>query len=124
VKNTLLILLWLFASGTANAQTTFSDLTDVIKFMENKTYYNSEMDLELEFGYISIYNTYGIMLKSNKSGNTLYFINCDIKAYGSFADVSGMSPFDGSNFKFRLYKTRVVVGVGEQKQVSFYLKEA
>lgn len=98
-------------------------MTDVIRFMENKTYYNSETDVELDFGYISSYNTYGIKLKSNKSGRTMYFINCDIEAYGSFADVSGTSTSDDSNFKFRLYKNRVVIGIGEQRQTTFYLKE-
>lgn len=123
MKKLLLIATILLTFSGAQAQSTFSDMTDVIKFMENKTYYNSDMDTELEFGYISSYNTYGIKLKSNKSGRTMYFINCDIEAYGSFADVSGTSTSDGSNFKFRLYKTKIVVGVGEQRQAIFYLKE-
>jgi hypothetical protein len=123
MKKLILIATILLTFGGAQAQSTFSDMTDVIKFMENKTYYNSDMDTELEFGYISSYNTYGIKLKSNKSRRTMYFINCDIEAYGSFADVSGTITSDGSNFKFRLYKTKIVVGVGEQRQATFYLKE-
>jgi hypothetical protein len=124
MKKLILLSTVLLSFCFAKAQSTFSDMTDVIKFMENKTYYNSEMETELEFGYISSYNTYGINLKSHKSGRTMYFINCDIKAYGSFADVSGTSTSDGSNFKFRLYKTMIVVGVGEQRQATFYLKES
>lgn len=123
MKKLLLIATILLTFAGAQAQSTFSDMTDVIKFMENKTYYNSDMNTELEFGYISSYNTYGIKLKSNKSGRTMYFTNCDIEVYGSFADVSGTSTSDGSNFKFRLYKTKIVVGVGEQRQATFYLKE-
>jgi len=123
MKKALLIAAIILAGGIASAQTPFPDMAAVIKFMEDKTYYNADMDIELEFGMISSYNTYGITLKSKKSGNTMYFINCDIKTYGSFADISGMSPTDGSNFKFRLYKTKIVVGAGEQKQSSFYLKE-
>lgn len=123
MKRIFLIATMLLTLVIVNAQSTFTEMTDVIKFMENKTFYNSEMNTELEFGYLSSYNTYGIKLKSNKSGRTMYFINCDIEAYGSFADVAGMSPSDGSNFKFRLYKTKIIVGVGEQKQATFYLKE-
>lgn len=123
MKRTILIATMLLTFGIVNAQSTFSDMTDVIKFMENKTFYNSDMNTELEFGYISSYNTYGIKLKSNKSGRTMYFINCEIEAYGSYADVSGMSPNDGSNFKFRLYTNRIIVGIGEQRQTTFYLKE-
>jgi hypothetical protein len=122
MKRILLIATMLLAFGVVNAQSSFSDMTDVIKFMENKTYYNSETDVELEYGYISSYNTYGIKLKSNKSGRTMYFINCDIETYGSFADVSGTSTSDGSNFKFRLYKNRIIIGIGEQRQTTFYLK--
>ncbi len=123
MKKLILLATVLLSFGAANAQSTFSDMTDVIKFMENKTYYNSDMETELEFGYISSYNTYGIKLKSNRSGRSMYFINCDINAYGSFADVSGTSSSDGSNFKFRLYKDRIVIGVGEERQATFYLKE-
>lgn len=123
MKQIFLIVVILSVFGVAKAQSTFSDMADVITFMENKTYYNSETDVELEFGYISSYNTYGIKLKSNKSERTMYFINCDITAYGSFADVSGTSTSDGSNFKFRLCKTKIIVGVGEQRQATFYPKE-
>ncbi len=123
MKKALLIIAIMSAGIVAAAQSPFPDMAAVIKFMEDKTFYNADMDIELEFGLISSYNTYGIKLKSKKSGNTMYFINCDIKTYGSFADISGMSPTDGSNFKFRLYKTMIVVGVGEQKQSTFYLKK-
>lgn len=122
MKHILLLVTILLTFGAAKAQSTFSDMTDVIKFMENKTYYNSEMGIELELGYISSYNTYGIKLKSNKSGNTMYFINCDIESHGSYANVSGTSSTDGSNFNFRLYKTKIIVGVGEQRQAILYPK--
>jgi hypothetical protein len=114
----------LILSGVVRAQSTFSDITDVIKFMENKTYNNSDSGVDLEYGYISSFNTYGIKLTNSQTGNTLYFINCDVKTYGSYADISGMNPTDGSNFKFRLYKTRIVVGIGESKQAIFYVKDS
>ena len=120
MKKIILLSIVLLSFGFVKAQTRFSDMSDVIKFMDNKTYYNSETETELGFGYISSYNTYGIELKSNKSGRTMYFINCDINGYGSFADVSGTSTSDGSYFKFRLYNTKIVVGVGEQRQTTFY----
>jgi hypothetical protein len=109
--------------GITNAQTTFSEDTDVIAFMKDKTFVNYDLGIELEYGYISQFNTYGITLKNTKNGNKQYYFNCDIKAYGSFADISGMSVTDNSNFRFRLYKNRIIVGVGEEKQVIFYRKQ-
>jgi hypothetical protein len=120
----ILIATLLITCVIANAQSTFSNMPDVIKFMENKTFYNSDLDIELEFGYISAYNTYGIKLKSNNNGNTSYFINCDVKAYTKYADISGLNPNSGENFKFRLYDTKVIVGVGEQRQYIFYTKNS
>lgn len=123
MKRFLLIATILLTFGAAKGQTTFSDMTDVITFMKDKTYYNSDLDIEIEFGFISSYNTYGIKLKSNKNGNVLYYINCDIEANGSYADISGISSTDGGNFRFRLYKTKLIVGIGEEKQATFYPKE-
>lgn len=124
MKKLILLSTVLLSFGFVKAQSSFSDMADVLTFMENKTYYNSEMETELKFGYISSFNTYGIELKSNKSGRTMYFINCDINGYGSFADISGTSTNDGSNFKFRLYNTKIVIGVGEQRQATFYPNES
>jgi hypothetical protein len=123
MKKSILLAALSLSFCFSKAQSTFSDMTDVITFMENRTYYNSETDIELEFGYISSYNTYGIKLKSIKNSRTIYFINCDVNCFGAFADISGTNESDGSNFKFRLYKNKIVVGIGEQRQTTFYLKE-
>jgi len=123
MKQIFLITALLFSIGLANAQTTFSNETDVITFMKDKTFINSELGVELQYGYISEYNTYGITLKGIKSGSKLYYFNCDIKAYGSFANISGISVTDGSIFRFRLYKNKIIVGIGEEKQATFYLKQ-
>jgi hypothetical protein len=77
----------------------------------------------LQYGYTSENNAYGITLKGIKSGNKLFYFNCTIKAYGSFADISGINVTDGSIFQFRLYKNKIIVGIGEEKQAIFYLKQ-
>ena len=123
MKQVFFITAIFLSIGIANAQSTFSEETDVISYMKDKTFVNYDMGIELEYGYISQYNTYGITLKNIKSGNKLYYFNCDIKAYGSFADISGMSVTDNSNFRFRLYKNRIIVGTREEKQAIFYLKQ-
>ncbi len=123
MKQIFFIAAIFFSIGIANAQTNFSEETDVIEFMKDKTFVNYDMGIELEYGYISQYNTYGITLKAIKTGNKLYYFNCDIKIYGSFADISGMSVTDNSNSRFRLYKNRIIVGIGEEKQEIFYLKQ-
>jgi hypothetical protein len=122
MKKILFITVILLSVRMANGQTTFSNETDVITFMKDKTYINSDMGIELQYGYISEYNTYGITLKGIKSGSKIYYFNCTVKVYGSFADISGISVTDGSNFRIRLYRNRIVVGAGEEQQAIFYLK--
>ncbi len=112
----------LLSTGMANAQPAFLHETDVIAFMKDKTFINPDLGIELQYGYISEYNTYGITLKGIKSGSKLYYFNCNLKVHGTFADISGISITDGSNFRFRLYKNKIIVGIGEEKQETFYPK--
>jgi hypothetical protein len=119
--NQLFLLMFAFFSINAKAQTNlFTDESKVITYMDGKTFYNSENGLEIEYGYISSYNTYGIKVK-NKNGNKFYFINVGITTYGSFADLEGMSSEDGNNFGFRLYKGKLIVGKGQSGEQTFYL---
>ncbi len=111
----------LLVFNASKAQISFNDRSDVTGYMDGKSFYNADIGLSVEYGYISIYNTYGIKV-SNKNGATFYFINVDITAYGSFADLYGMSPEDGKNFGFRLYRNKLVVGRGEPGEQTFYLK--
>jgi hypothetical protein len=109
-------------SGYGMSQATlFSEESDVITYMDGKTFYNSGNGLEIQFGYISIYNTYGIKVV-NKNDAKNYFINCSIDTYGSYADIFGMNAEDGQNFGFRLFKTKLIVGRGEPDEVTFYLQ--
>jgi hypothetical protein len=107
--------------GIASAQSTFNDDSDVMAYMDGKSFHNSENGLTIEYGYISVYNTFGIKVK-NKNGAKFYFINVEISTYGPYADLHGMSIDTGSNFGFRLYKGRLVVGRGEANEQVFYLK--
>ncbi len=120
--NQLFLFLAVIFSLSAKSQTNlFTDESRVITYMDGKTFYNSENGLEVEYGYISSYNTYGIKVK-NKNGNKFYFINVAITTYGSFADLEGMSSEDGNNFGFRLYKGKLIVGKGQSGEQTFYLK--
>ena len=120
-KYTLLLLFFITIVIKISAQNfSVNSISDAISFMKGKTFYNNIQDAELEFKYISELNTYGIVLKSNKSGRQINFINCDVNGYGLYADISGISPNDGSTFKFRLYESKIIVGVGEQGMATFY----
>jgi hypothetical protein len=77
--------------------------------------------LEIEYGYISSYDTYGIKIKK-KHEKRFYFINIEITVYGGYADIYGMSPETGSNFGFRLFNGKLVVGYGESAAQTFYEK--
>jgi hypothetical protein len=120
---TLLFIVAAFTSTTRiSAQSgLFRDESAVTAYMEGKRFYNSTNGLEIEYGYISSYNTYGIIIK-NSAGSKFYYINVTISAYGSFADLYGMNVDDGGNFGFRLYQGKLVVGRGEPGEQTFYLR--
>jgi hypothetical protein len=122
MKYGLFFLVMLFTLSAAQAQSSlFDDESNVITYMDGKTFNNSDNGLDIEYGYISVYNTYGIIV-TNKNGGVFYFINVEITTYGSYADLYGMSAEDGSNFGFRLYKGKLIVGSGESGEQTFYLK--
>ena len=117
---TLTIFFFLSVLSFSYAQT-FEDEISVITYLEGKTFYNSENGLQIEYGYISAFNTYGIKVL-NKNGATFHFINVEITPYGSFADLYGMSLDDGQSFGFRAYPKKLIVGRGEAGEQTFYLK--
>lgn len=99
----------------------FESESDVISYMFGKVFYNSSNGLDIKYGYISEYNTYGIIV-NNKNGIQFNYINVEITPYGESADLYGMSSETGSNFGFRLYNGKLIVGKGESEEVVFYLK--
>ncbi|MFM7078997.1 MAG: hypothetical protein ACKOYC_04300 [Bacteroidota bacterium] len=118
----LFTLSFLFFHAPSKSQSvSFGDQSDVMVYMDGKSFFNSENGLTIEYGNIYRYNTYGIKI-TNKYGNVFYYINVNIDTYGSFADLYGMSPDDGTNFGFRLYRGKLVVGRGEPGEQTFYLK--
>lgn len=122
MKKLLLLTLLLLTISKINAQNTlFKEESNVVTFMDGKTYFNPSNGLVIEYGYISQYNTYGIKVK-NKNGLNFYFINVNISPSGSFADLNGISPENGANFGFRLYRTKLIVGFGNENAVTFYLR--
>lgn len=122
MKEIILMALMVLLFNSVNAQSSsFNEEGQVISYMDGKTFYNSENGLEIEYGYISSYNTYGIKVK-NKNGAKFYFINVNIDTYGSYADLYGMSAENGSNFGFRLFRSKLVVGYGEENESTYYLK--
>lgn len=120
LSTTLLLAIAIFA-GKVQAQVSFNEDMDVLQYMEGKTFYNAELGMEIEYGVLPSFNTVGITV-TNKNGAVFYFINVDIKAYDAFADLRGMSPHDGTNFGFRLYKGKLIVGSGEPGEQTFYLR--
>jgi hypothetical protein len=120
---TLLFFVAVFTgNNTISAQSgLFRDESSVTSYLEGKQFYNTANGLEVEYGYISMYTTYGIIVK-NASGEKFYFINVTISAYGSFADLYGINVDDGGNFGFRLYQGKLVVGRGEPGEQTFFLR--
>ena len=78
MKNIIFISLFIATIHQLKSQTiSFNEDSDVITFMDGKTFFNSDNGLEIEYGYISSYNTYGIKVL-NKNGARFYFINVNI----------------------------------------------
>jgi hypothetical protein len=121
MKNLLILATVLLTFGSAKAQSLFNEESNVVLYMDGKSFYNSDNGLTIEYGYISSYNTYGIKV-TNNDGDKFYFINVKITTYGTFADLYGMSADTGSNFGFRLYKGKLIVGRGESGEQTFYLQ--
>ena len=124
MKSLFFFFALLISANYLQAQSSgFESDSDVISYMDGKSFYNSESGLTIEYGYISSYNTYGIKV-SNKYGERFYFINVEITiSYdGRYADMYGMSAESGSNFGFRLFKGKLVVGYGESGAQTFYQK--
>lgn len=123
MRTVLFVIGLLFFTNGINAQTVyFESDVDVINYMDGKVFYDSNSGLNVEYGYISAYNTYGIKV-TNKNDAIFYFINVGIDTYGSSADLFGMSPTTGDNFGFRLFRGKLVVGYDEPEEATFYLKE-
>jgi hypothetical protein len=123
MRTVLFVIGVLFFTNSINAQTVyFESDVDVITYMDGKVFYDSNSGLNVEYGYISSYNTYGIKV-TNKNDAVFYFINVGIDTYGSSADLFGMSPTTGDNFGFRLFRGKLIVGYDEPEEATFYLKE-
>ncbi len=122
MKKSCKILLFIILIITTNNifSQSFNEDSDVINYMEGKTFYNSDFEVSIEYGYFSIHNTYCIKVTS-KFGVEVYVINVSITNYGSFADLYGMT-LEGGNFGFRLYRGKLIVGRGDPEEQTYYLK--
>ena len=101
------------------AQSPYNSDTEVIKYLDGKTFADGS-GMTISYGYISSINTYGITI-TNKQGNKFIYFNCDIKPRGRYCDIYGISTTNGENFGFRAFKDRLVVGYGEAQSRTFYL---
>ena len=123
IMKLVILTLFLLANSLFYAQSVnFESDVDVIAYMENKVFRDSEGGLDVEYRYISDYNTYGIKVTNNNNA-VFYFVNVSIDTYGSSADLYGISPTTGDNFGFRLFKGKLIIGFGEDEQINFYLVE-
>lgn len=116
-----LLILGFTSFGLKSQSVYFHSESDVISYLEGRTFFNLEKGLEIQYKYLSSYGTYGIQIK-NKYGDTFNYINVNIDVYGRSADLFGMNPNDGGSFGFRLYDGELIVGKGEPGEVTFYLK--
>ena len=119
MKLTLLLTLFIILSISTYAQSPYTSDTEVIKYLDGKTFADNT-GMKISYGYISSINTIGITI-TNKQGNKFIYFNCDIKPRGAYCDIKGMSPTNGENFGFRVFKDRLVVGYGQEQSSVFYL---
>ena len=99
----------------------FESESDVISYMAGKVFYDNGSGMNIKYGYISSYGTYGIKI-TNKNNAEYYFINVNINAYGNSADLEGISPTSGDSYSFRLFSGYLIVGYGESQTRTYHLK--
>lgn len=68
-----LLICWFCFAQIGSAQTNFESESDVLAFLEGKTFYSTDQTVKVKIGYSSTLNTYGIIL----NGSTTHF-NLDI----------------------------------------------
>lgn len=120
MKKVLFIFSFLFIFGsTFSQQRAFPTDDDARVYLQDRWFSNSSMGLRITFGYISVYNTFGLIVK-NKNDAEFFYINVKFDSYGNYATVSGMSPEDGRDFGFNLYKGKLIVGEGQDGEAVFY----
>jgi len=99
----------------------FETESDVIEYMDGKTFINEEMGLRIEYGYYM--GTLAIKVK-NRNGYTNRAINVKIQPFGRAADLYGILLDGGQQFGFRVYNDdKLVVGRGLPGEVTFILEE-
>ena len=104
--------LLLTTSGFLSAQVNTTDKRMVLNYLEQSKFETNIQGAIVYFtyGYISAYNTYGLIV-GNNSGNKNYFINATVKTGYSYATVSGMN-LEGSDFKVEVYSNGSVTAGG------------
>jgi len=104
--------LLLTTSNFLSAQVNITDEREVLNYLEQ---YKFETNVQgsvvyVTYGYISAYNTYGLIV-GNNSGNKNYFINATVKRGYSYSTVSGMN-LEGSDFTVEVYSSGSVTAGG------------
>jgi hypothetical protein len=64
-----LLICWFCFAQIGSAQTNFESESDVLAFLEGKTFYSTDQTVKVKIGYSSTLNTYGIIL----NGSTTHF---------------------------------------------------
>ena len=94
--------------------------TAIESFVEGRKYKNEDTGLQIQYGYISPYNTYGITF-TNSYYNKFYFINCtkDVSSdQQSMILTSCFNPNDGSGVgTVYVYPRRIVVQASDGRLV-------
>jgi uncharacterized protein YigE (DUF2233 family) len=108
------------------AQDIFKSKESVLEYSEGK-YYRYE-DIIFSFGKIEKYNTVGITVRKLGDGvNTIdsynHFIECEIFPKSEYADISGEGMEMKGKFGFRMFRDKIIIGIGEVGEITALLYE-
>ena len=104
--------LLLTTSSFLSAQVNTTNEREVLNYLDQNKF-ETNIDgsvVYVTYGYISAYNTYGLIV-GNNSGNKNYFINATVKIGYSYATVSGMN-MEGQDFTVEVYSSGSVTAGG------------
>ena len=63
----LLFICFLTVFSRGNAQTRFESETDVLTYLEGKTFYNDDQSIKVKIGYSSALGTYGFIINGQST---------------------------------------------------------
>ena len=101
MKKLILLSMLCVFSLSISAQVNVNSERSVLDYLSKNKFSTTELGakVNLSYGYISSYNTYGIILSNSQGSN--YFINVNVRSGYGYAEATGMNT-QGQDFTVKI----------------------